>query len=48
MALRRGFKSEAERIARDVRTELGMKAAQSVAPEVLAKLLELQSERGTS
>ena len=46
MALRRGFKSEAERIARDVRTELGMKAAQSVEPEVLAKLLGIKVQAG--
>ena len=46
MALRRGFKSEAERIARDVRTELGMKAAQSVEPEVLAKLLGIEVQAG--
>ena len=46
MALRRGFKSEAERIARDVRTELGMKAAQSVEPEVLAKLLGIEVRAG--
>ena len=46
MALRRGFKSEAERIARDVRTELGMRAAQSVEPEVLAKLLGIEVRAG--
>ncbi len=46
MALRRGFKSEAERIARDVRTELGMKAAQSVEPEALAKLLGIEVRAG--
>ena len=46
MALRRGFKSEAEKIARDVRTELGMKAAQSVEPEVLAKLLGIEVRAG--
>ena len=46
MALRRGFKSEAERIARDVRTELGMRAAQSVAPEALADLLGIEVRAG--
>ena len=46
MALRRGFKSEAERVARDVRTELGMRAAQSVEPEVLAKLLGIEVRAG--
>ena len=46
MALRRGFKSEAERIARDVRTELGMKATQSVEPEILARLLGIEVRAG--
>ena len=46
MALRRGFKSEAERIARDVRTELGMKAAKSVEPELLAELLGVEVRAG--
>ena len=42
MALRRGFKSEAEGIARRVRAELGMRADQPVDPEVLAKLLGIE------
>ena len=46
MALRRGFKSEAERIAKRVRTELGMSAAQTVAPEVLATLLGIEVRAG--
>ncbi len=46
MALRRGFKSEAERIARDVRTELGMNAAQSVHPEDLANMLGIDVRAG--
>ena len=46
MALRRGFKSEAERIARDVRTELGMKATQSVEPAFLARLLGIEVRAG--
>lgn len=46
MALRRGFKSEAERIARDVRTELGIGSTQSVAPEVLAELLGIEVRAG--
>ena len=46
MALRRGFKSEAEKIARDVRTELGMRAAQSIAPEALADLLGIEVRAG--
>lgn len=46
MALRRGFKSEAERIASDVQAELGMRAAQSVQPEVLAELLGIEVRAG--
>ena len=46
MALRRGFKSEAERIARRVRNELGMRAAQPVEPEVLAKLMGIEVRAG--
>ncbi len=46
MALRRGFKSEAERIARRVRAELGMSAGHSVTPEVLAKLLGIEVRAG--
>lgn len=46
MALRRGFKSEAEEIAKRVRAELGMSAAQSVAPEVLAELLGIEVRAG--
>lgn len=46
MALRRGFKSEAERIARRVRTDLGMSATQSVAPEALAELLGIEVRAG--
>ena len=46
MALRRGFKSEAERIARRVRTELHMRAAQPVEPEVLAKLMGIEVRAG--
>lgn len=46
MALRRGFKSEAERIARRARAELGMSAAQSVAPEALAELLGIEVRAG--
>ena len=46
MALRRGFKSEAERIAKRVQTELGMSAAQSVAPEVLADLMGIEIRAG--
>ena len=46
MALRRGFKSEAERIAQRVRTELSMGAAQMVTPEVLADLLGVEVRSG--
>ena len=46
MALRRGFKSEAERIARQVRADLGMSAAQSVTPEMLAELLGIEVRAG--
>ena len=46
MALRRGFKSEAERIARGVRSEMGLNAAKSVAPEDLASLLGIEVRAG--
>ena len=46
MALRRGFKSEAERIARKVRTELELSAVQSVVPEELAELLGIEIKAG--
>ena len=46
MALRRGFKSEAERIARSVRADLGVNAGQSVTPEVLADLLGIEVRAG--
>ena len=46
MALRRGFKSEAERIARRVRTDLGFGVAQSVAPEALAEMLGIEVRAG--
>ncbi len=46
MALRRGFKSEAERIAKRVRVELGMNAGDSVSPEALAELLGIEIRAG--
>lgn len=46
MALRRGFKSEAERIAEGVRVDLGLSAAQPVAPEALAELLGVEIRAG--
>ena len=46
MALRRGFKSEAERIASEVQAELGLSSSQSVAPEALAELLDVEIRAG--
>ena len=46
MALRRGFKSEAERIARRVRVDLGLSAADPVAPELIAELLGIEVRAG--
>ena len=46
MALRRGFKSEAERIAGRVRADLGLDAAQSVKPELIAELLGIEVRAG--
>lgn len=46
MALRRGFKSEAERIAGRARAQLGMSDVQSVAPERLAELLGIEVRAG--
>lgn len=46
MVLRRGFKSEAEKIARQVRVELGMSAEEPVTPELLAELLGVEIRAG--
>lgn len=46
MALRRGFKSEAERIAKNVRSDLGIRAVHHIDPEVLAKLLGVEVRAG--
>ena len=46
MALRRGFKSEAERIAGRVRGDLVLSATQSVDPEGLADLLNIEVRAG--
>ena len=46
MALRRGFKSEAERIAQRVRTALGKGLNESVFPEALAQLLGVEVRAG--
>lgn len=46
MTLRRGFKSEAEEIAKRVRAELGMSSAQSVELGALADLLVVEVRAG--
>ena len=46
MALRRGFKSEAERIAKGARADLGLEAADSVTPDALAELLGVEVRSG--
>ena len=46
MALRRGFKSEAERIAKSVRVNLGLAAGDPVTPEALAELLGVEVRSG--
>ena len=46
MALRRGFKSEAERIAKGVRADLGLGAADPVTPDALAELLGVEVRAG--
>ena len=46
MPLRRGFKSEAERIAKRVQNDLGLGAAEPVAPELAAQLLGIEVKAG--
>ena len=46
MALRRGFKSECERIANRVRTELGLPKGSSVIPGLLAEFLDIEVRSG--
>ena len=46
MPLRRGFKSEAERIARQIRISLGKSPTQSVSPESVAALLGVEVRSG--
>ena len=46
MALRRGFKSEAERIARRIQTDLGLSAAEQIEPELIAELLGIEVKAG--
>lgn len=48
MALRRGFKSEAERIAESVRADLGLSAAEPATPEALADFLGVEIRAGDS
>ena len=47
MPLRRGFKSEAEGIAKDVQSALGLSAADSVDPKRLAELLGIEVRSGS-
>ena len=46
MALRRGFKSEAERIAKQVQADLGLSISESVEPELIARLLGIEVRAG--
>ena len=46
MVLRRGFKSEAERIARDIRADLGMRTTDSVSPQTVADLMGIEIRAG--
>ena len=46
MALRRGFKSEAERIAKQVQADLGLSATESVDPQSVAELLGVEVRVG--
>ena len=46
MALRRGFKSEAERLAQSVREDLGLGAAEPITLEALAELLGVEIRSG--
>ena len=46
MALRRGFKSDAERIAKRVQSELGLSVADSVDPKELAEFLGIEVRAG--
>ena len=46
MALRRGFKSEAERIAKQVQAELGLSISESVEPKLIAELLGIEVRAG--
>ena len=46
MPLRRGFKSEAERIAKRVQNDLGLGAAEPIEPELVAGLLGIEVKAG--
>ena len=46
MALRRGFKSEAEKISKDLRVQLGKNAADPLSPEEMAELLGVEIRAG--
>ena len=46
MALRRGFKSEAERITRQVQADLGLSATEPVEPQAIAELLGVEVRAG--
>ncbi len=46
MALRRGFKSEAERIARRLQTDLELGSTDPVPPELVAQLLGIEVKAG--
>ena len=46
MALRRGFKSEAERIAKQVQADLGLSISESVEPKLIAELLGIEVRAG--
>ena len=46
MALRRGFKSEAERISKDLRVQLGKFEADPLAPHEVAQLLGIEIRAG--
>ena len=46
MPLRRGFKSEAERIAKRVQNDLGLGAAEPIEPDLVAGLLGIEVKAG--
>ena len=46
MALRRGFKSEAEKISKDLRRQLGKNASDPLSPEEVAQLLGIEIRAG--